>query len=66
MSQLDLTISFNQIIGFLFCFSLFSFYFVNILYRFYYNNYIRNQIVKQDLGKKVLNNNQIIKKILSL
>jgi len=67
MSQLDISISFNQFIGLTFCFTIFLFYINQIINKYYYNEVIREELKENSIKvKQSLNSNLIIKKICTL
>lgn len=67
MSQLDVSISFSNLIGLLFCFSIFIYFVVIITVQYWYNNKLRN-LNSEELSKKLIkiDNSVIIKRILKL
>lgn len=67
MSQLDISISFSQIVGLLFCFYVFTYYIILLITQYWYNNklrFISEDDLKENLEK--IDNNLIIKRILKL
>lgn len=66
MSQLDITISFSQLIGLLIVFYFFIYYIISIVLQYWYNKYLRiNEIneVKESLYKEE-SSVEILKRIL--
>lgn len=67
MSQLDISISFSHLIGFLFCFYIFIHYVIVIVIQYWYNEKLRNlsqDELVQELAK--IDNSIVIKRILKL
>lgn len=67
MSQLDVTISFSQLIGLIFFLYIFFYYVVILVIQYWYNDKLRN-LSSQDLNKefKKLDNTIILKRILKI
>ena len=67
MSQLDVSISFSNLIGLLFCFSLFIYFVIVITVQYWYNEKLRN-MNQEELSKELIkiDNSIIIKRILKL
>lgn len=67
MSQLDISISFSQIIGLLFCFYLFLHYVIILMVQHWYNKKLRS-LSEEDFDKEwaKIDNSIIIKRILKL
>lgn len=67
MSQLDVSISFSNLIGLLFCFFVFIYFVVVITVQYWYNNKLRN-LSSGELSKELIkiDNSVIIKRILKL
>nr|UAV89293.1 ATP synthase F0 subunit 8 [Cladonema multiramosum] len=67
MSQLDISISFSQLIGLLFCFYFFIFYIINILITYFYNRRIRelelekSKVFHKEESKSILVLREILK-----
>nr|YP_009905961.1 ATP synthase F0 subunit 8 [Spirocodon saltatrix]QLH56854.1 ATP synthase F0 subunit 8 [Spirocodon saltatrix] len=67
MSQLDISISFSQIIGLLFCFYIFIHYIVVLTIQFWYNKKLRSLGFEDfNLECEKLDNSILIKRILKL
>ena len=67
MSQLDISISFSQLIGLLFCFYMFLHYVIVLVVRYWYNKKLRS-LSEEELSKEwvKIDNSIIIKRILKL
>ena len=67
MSQLDVTISLNQLLGLIFSIIIFIYYYNLFLNKYFYNNYIREED-KICYESKVKDSNSfvVIKRILNL
>lgn len=66
MSQLDISISFSQLIGLLVCFYFFIFYIINILITYFYNKRIRELELKKskDFHKEESKSILVLREIL--
>lgn len=67
MSQLDISISFSQLVGLLFCFYIFLHYVIVLTVRYWYNKKLRS-LSEEELSKEwvKIDNSIIIKRILKL
>ena len=67
MSQLDISISFSHLIGFLLCFYIFIHYVMIIVIQYWYNEKLRN-LSQDELAKELtkIDNSILIKRILKL